>query len=157
MILSFRYTYVRQAHLRSQGNDSGTNIQGRNADASYKPIYTEINLRRIICVSKEAMESGCRFPILLPWLQLVFLNYQNMSCFIHPDKLERKFTHTCHTGGDSNGIKNANKTTVAKIQPNNKTYKLLSKEKRPHKIMTLFPGLNPDQIRINANTITTQV
>ncbi|CAL5990743.1 Hypothetical_protein [Hexamita inflata] len=57
MIISFRYPYVRQAHLHSQGNnDSGTSIQGRNAAALCKPIYTGINLRRTTCVSKKAME-----------------------------------------------------------------------------------------------------
>ncbi|CAL6030794.1 Hypothetical_protein [Hexamita inflata] len=37
-------------------NDSGTNIYGRNAAASCKPIYTGIHLGRTICVSKETME-----------------------------------------------------------------------------------------------------
>ncbi|CAL6003514.1 Hypothetical_protein [Hexamita inflata] len=52
-----------------------------------------------------------------------------------------------------------NQTTVTKIL-NNKTYKLPSKEQRPEnrkqdsQFMTLFPGLNLEQIRNNANTIT---
>ncbi|CAL6053983.1 Hypothetical_protein [Hexamita inflata] len=48
--------YVRRTSAVKATNDSGTNIQGRNAAASRKPIYTGIHLRRTICVSKEAME-----------------------------------------------------------------------------------------------------
>ncbi|CAL5982812.1 Hypothetical_protein [Hexamita inflata] len=57
MIINFRHTYVRQVSSAANAtNDSGTSIQGRNAAASCKPIYTGIHLRRTICVSKEAME-----------------------------------------------------------------------------------------------------
>ncbi|CAL6094900.1 Hypothetical_protein [Hexamita inflata] len=48
--------YVRRTSAAKATNDSGTSIQGRNAAASCKPIYTGIHLRRTICVSKEAME-----------------------------------------------------------------------------------------------------
>ncbi|CAL6018656.1 Hypothetical_protein [Hexamita inflata] len=48
--------YVRRTSAAKATNDSGTSIQGRNAAASCKPIYTVIHLRRTICVSKEAME-----------------------------------------------------------------------------------------------------
>ncbi|CAL6024961.1 Hypothetical_protein [Hexamita inflata] len=48
--------YVRRTSATKATNDSGTSIQGRNAAASCKPIYTGIHLRRTICVSKEAME-----------------------------------------------------------------------------------------------------
>ncbi|CAL5978170.1 Hypothetical_protein [Hexamita inflata] len=48
--------YVRCTSAAKATNDSGTSIQGRNAAASCKPIYTGIHLRRTICVSKEAME-----------------------------------------------------------------------------------------------------
>ncbi|CAL6091992.1 Hypothetical_protein [Hexamita inflata] len=48
--------YVRRTSAAKVTNDSGTSIQGRNAAASCKPIYTGIHLRRTICVSKEAME-----------------------------------------------------------------------------------------------------
>ncbi|CAL5975548.1 Hypothetical_protein [Hexamita inflata] len=55
--------YVRRTSAAKATNDSGTSIQGRNAAASCKPIYTEIHLRRTICVSKEAME---RLPLSNP-------------------------------------------------------------------------------------------
>ncbi|CAL6010828.1 Hypothetical_protein [Hexamita inflata] len=55
--------YVRRTSAVKATNDSGTSIQGRNAAASCKPIYTGIHLRRTICVSKEAME---RLPLSNP-------------------------------------------------------------------------------------------
>ncbi|CAL5978032.1 Hypothetical_protein [Hexamita inflata] len=55
--------YVRRTSATNATNDSGTSIQGRNAVASCEPIYTEIHLRRTICVSKEAME---RLPLSNP-------------------------------------------------------------------------------------------
>ncbi|CAL6111881.1 Hypothetical_protein [Hexamita inflata] len=55
--------YVRRTSAAKATNDSGTSIQGRNAAASCKPIYTGIHLRRTICVSKEAME---RLPLSNP-------------------------------------------------------------------------------------------
>ncbi|CAL6018792.1 Hypothetical_protein [Hexamita inflata] len=55
--------YVRRTSATKATNDSGTSIQGRNAAASCKPIYTGIHLRRTICVSKEAME---RLPLSNP-------------------------------------------------------------------------------------------
>ncbi|CAL6000856.1 Hypothetical_protein [Hexamita inflata] len=55
--------YVMRASAAKATNDSGTSIQGRNAAASCKPIYTGIHLRRTICVSKEAME---RLPLSNP-------------------------------------------------------------------------------------------
>ncbi|CAL6108181.1 Hypothetical_protein [Hexamita inflata] len=54
--------YVRRTSATKATNDSGTSIQGRNAAASCKPIYTGIHLRRT-CVSKEAME---RLPLSNP-------------------------------------------------------------------------------------------
>ncbi|CAL6065402.1 Hypothetical_protein [Hexamita inflata] len=55
--------YVRRTSAAKATNDSGTSIQGRNAAASCKPIYTGVHLRRTICVSKEAME---RLPLSNP-------------------------------------------------------------------------------------------
>ncbi|CAL5975776.1 Hypothetical_protein [Hexamita inflata] len=55
--------YVRRTSAANATNDSGTSIQGCNAAASCKPIYTGIHLRRTICVSKEAME---RLPLSNP-------------------------------------------------------------------------------------------
>ncbi|CAL6107225.1 Hypothetical_protein [Hexamita inflata] len=55
--------YVRRTSAAKATNDSSTSIQGRNAAASCKPIYTGIHLRRTICVSKEAME---RLPLSNP-------------------------------------------------------------------------------------------
>ncbi|CAL6017000.1 Hypothetical_protein [Hexamita inflata] len=55
--------YVRRTSAAKATNDSDTSIQGRNAAASCKPIYTGIHLRRTICVSKEAME---RLPLSNP-------------------------------------------------------------------------------------------
>ncbi|CAL5990902.1 Hypothetical_protein [Hexamita inflata] len=55
--------YVRRTSAAKATNDSGTSIQGRNAAASCKPIFTGIHLRRTICVSKEAME---RLPLSNP-------------------------------------------------------------------------------------------
>ncbi|CAL6035338.1 Hypothetical_protein [Hexamita inflata] len=55
--------YVRRTSAAKATNDSGTSIQGRNAAASCKPIYTVIHLRRTICVSREAME---RLPLSNP-------------------------------------------------------------------------------------------
>ncbi|CAL6112240.1 Hypothetical_protein [Hexamita inflata] len=55
--------YVRRTSAAKATNDSGTSIQGRNAAASCKPIYTVIHLRCTICVSKEAME---RLPLSNP-------------------------------------------------------------------------------------------
>ncbi|CAL6052409.1 Hypothetical_protein [Hexamita inflata] len=55
--------YVRRTSAAKVTNDSGTSIQGRNAAALCKPIYTGIHLRRTICVSKEAME---RLPLSNP-------------------------------------------------------------------------------------------
>ncbi|CAL5985006.1 Hypothetical_protein [Hexamita inflata] len=58
MIISFRHTYVRQVHIRSQGNQRlGYKHSGRNAAASCKPIYTAPAFIR-------KQWSGCRFPIM---------------------------------------------------------------------------------------------
>ncbi|CAL5989466.1 Hypothetical_protein [Hexamita inflata] len=57
------FNFVRRTSAAKTTNDSGTSIQGRNAAASCKPIYTGIHLRRTICVSKEAME---RLPLYYP-------------------------------------------------------------------------------------------
>ncbi|CAL6055568.1 Hypothetical_protein [Hexamita inflata] len=54
--------YVRRTSAAKATNDSGTSLQGRNAAASCKPIYTGI-LRHAICVSKKAME---RLPLSNP-------------------------------------------------------------------------------------------
>ncbi|CAL6064996.1 Hypothetical_protein [Hexamita inflata] len=55
--------YVRRASAAKATNDSGTSLQGRNAAASCKPIYTEIT-----CVVPSAFlrkqQSGYRFLIL---------------------------------------------------------------------------------------------
>ncbi|CAL5987629.1 Hypothetical_protein [Hexamita inflata] len=55
--------YVRRTLAAKATNDSGTSIQGCNVAASCKLIYAGINMRRIICVSKEAME---RLPLSNP-------------------------------------------------------------------------------------------
>ncbi|CAL6064239.1 Hypothetical_protein [Hexamita inflata] len=55
--------YVRRTSAAKATNDSGTRLQGRNAAASCKQIYTGIHLRRTICNSKEAME---RLPLSNP-------------------------------------------------------------------------------------------
>ncbi|CAL6089072.1 Hypothetical_protein [Hexamita inflata] len=64
MIISFRYTYVRQAHLRSQGNQR---LRYKHPGAQRRCLVQAdlygIHLRRTICVSKEAME---RLPLSNP-------------------------------------------------------------------------------------------
>ncbi|CAL5998577.1 Hypothetical_protein [Hexamita inflata] len=72
--------YVRRTSAATATNDSGTSIQGRNAAASCKPIYTVIHLRRTICVSKEAMErlplsnpEGSLMPCPQPYRSLMML------------------------------------------------------------------------------------
>ncbi|CAL6114158.1 Hypothetical_protein [Hexamita inflata] len=53
-----------------------------------------------------------------------------------------------------------NKTTVTKISSNNKMYKLPTETLQNHnqdlQFMTLFPGINLDQIKNNANTQLTK-
>ncbi|CAL6073866.1 Hypothetical_protein [Hexamita inflata] len=64
MIISFRYTYVRQAHLRSQGNQRlGYKHSGAQRGCFVQADLYGIHLRRTICVSKEAME---RLPLFNP-------------------------------------------------------------------------------------------
>ncbi|CAL5993439.1 Hypothetical_protein [Hexamita inflata] len=81
----------------------------------------------------------------------------------YPDKLERNptFIHTCHTGGDSNEFKNAQQNNSNKNpRPTTKTQIAFGRiatpenRKQDSQFMTLFPGLNLEQIRNNANTIT---
>ncbi|CAL5982686.1 Hypothetical_protein [Hexamita inflata] len=82
--------------------------------------------------------------------------------FIHPDKLERNptFTHTSHTG-DSNGINaqqnNSNKNprpTQQNVQIAFQRKATSEYRKQDSNFITLYPSLNLEQIRNNANTIT---
>ncbi|CAL6065204.1 Hypothetical_protein [Hexamita inflata] len=64
MIISFRHTYVRKAHLRSQGNQRlGYKHPGAQRGCFVQADLYGNHLRRTICVSKEAME---RLPLSDP-------------------------------------------------------------------------------------------
>ncbi|CAL6000842.1 Hypothetical_protein [Hexamita inflata] len=64
MIISFRHTYVRQAHLRNQGNQRlGYKHPGAQRGCFVQADLYGNHLRRTICVSKEAME---RLPLSNP-------------------------------------------------------------------------------------------
>ncbi|CAL6064428.1 Hypothetical_protein [Hexamita inflata] len=81
--------YVRRTSAAKATNDSGTSIQGRNAAASCKPIYTGIHLRRTICVSKEAME---RLPLSNPEGSLMACPQPYRSLMMPAQHFEPDFT-----------------------------------------------------------------
>ncbi|CAL6005148.1 Hypothetical_protein [Hexamita inflata] len=83
MIISLRYTYVRQAHLRSQGNQRlGYKHPVAQRSCFVQAVYTGIHLRRTICVSKEAME---RLPLSNPGGSLMAYPqpYRSLTAALH--------------------------------------------------------------------------
>ncbi|CAL6016856.1 Hypothetical_protein [Hexamita inflata] len=87
MIISFRYTYVRQAHHHSQGNQRlGYKHPGAQHGCFVQADLYGNHLRRTICVSKEAME---RLPFSNPEGSLMAAQHFELGDFTFRNRFGR--------------------------------------------------------------------